>query len=65
MLCVDFHYVNGVAVFHSISRTVDYITILFPLSLSKNSMVSKLKEIYKIYNVRGFKIVEVHANKEV
>ena len=43
---------------------MDYRTVLFPLSRSKNSIVYKLKEIYKIYNARGFKIVEVHANKE-
>ena len=32
VLCVDFHYINGVAVFHSISRKVDYRTVSFPLS---------------------------------
>ena len=43
VLCVDFHYVNGVAVSHSISRTVDYRILSFPLSRSKNSIVSELK----------------------
>ena len=32
VLCVDFNYVNGVVVFHSISRNVDYRTVAFPLS---------------------------------
>ena len=32
VLCVDFHYVNGVALFHSISRKVDYRTASLPLS---------------------------------
>ena len=64
MLCVDFHYVNGVAVLNSISRKVDYRTVCLPMSQSKNSILSELKEIYKIYNDRGFKIVEVHANKK-
>ena len=64
MLFIDFHYVNGVAVFHSILGKVYYITVSFPLSQSKNSIISELKEILKIYNARGFKIVEVHANKE-
>ena len=45
VLCVDFHYVNGVTVFHSISRKVDYITVSFPTSQSKNSIISELKEI--------------------
>ena len=64
VLCVESHYVNGVTLFHYISRKVDYITVSFPLSWPKNSIVTKLKEIYKIYNSRGFKTVEVHANKE-
>ena len=42
VLWVDFHYVNGVAVFHSILRKVDYRTELFPLSRSKNSIVYEL-----------------------
>ena len=65
VLCVDFHYLNGVAVLHSISRKVDYRTVSFPLSWSKNSIVSEPKEIYKIYNARSFKIVKVHAYKEL
>ena len=64
MLCVDLHYLNGVAVFHSISRKMDYRTVSLPMSRSKNLIVSELKEIHKIYNTRGFKIVEVHADKE-
>ena len=63
-LCVDFHYVNGVTVFHSISRRVDYRTVTFPLSRSKPSIVQELKEVFKIYNARGFRIVEIHADNE-
>ena len=44
-LCVDFHYVNGIAVFHSISRRVDYRTVSFPLSRSKLSIIAELKQI--------------------
>ena len=43
---------------------MDYRTVLLPLSRPKNSILSEPKEIYKIYNARGFKIVKVHANKE-
>ena len=63
-LCVDFHYVNGVTVFHTISRRVDYRTVTFPLSRSKPSIISEIKEVYKIYNSWGFKIVEIHADNE-
>ena len=64
VLCADFHYVNGVAVFHSIARRLDYRTVSFPLSRSKISIVNEMKEIYKIYNARGFRVVELHADKE-
>ena len=63
-MCVDFHYVNGVAGFHSISRKVNYRTVSFPLSQSKNSIIFEIKDIYNIYNTRDFKIVQVHADKE-
>ena len=64
VLCVDFHYVNLVAVFHYISIKVDYITVSFPLSQSKKSILSTLREIYKIYNAKGLKIVELHSDKK-
>ena len=49
MLCEDFHYVNGVTVFHSISRKIDYRTVSFPLSRSKASITNELKDIYQLY----------------
>ena len=33
-LCVDFHFVNGVTVFHTVSRRLDYRTVSFPTSRS-------------------------------
>ncbi len=44
-LCIDFHYVNGVTVFHSISRQIDYRTVSFPLSQSKTSITNELQDI--------------------
>ena len=64
VLCADFYYVNGVTVFHSISRRLDYRAVSFPKSRSKASIVNELKEIFKIYNARGFRIVEIHADNE-
>ena len=63
-LGVDFHYVNGVAVFHSISRRIGYRTVSFPLSRLAVSIVEEMRKIFKIYNARGFRITEVHADKE-
>ena len=50
--------------FHSISRRIDYRTVSFPLSRLKASIVNELKDIYKIYNARGFKITDIHADNE-
>ena len=61
---VDFQYVKGVTVFHTISRLVEYRTVSFPLSRSKTSIVNELKEVYKRYHARGFQVIEVHGDNE-
>ena len=63
-LCIDFLFVNGVTVFHTISRTINYRTVSFPLSRSKTVILDQLKQIYQIYNSRGFKITNIHADIE-
>ena len=63
-LCVDFYFVNGVEVFHSISRKIGYRTVSFPINRTKSTMLSEINDIFKIYNSRGFKIIEVHADNE-
>ena len=63
-LCVDFHYVNEITVFHTISRKINYRTVSFPLSRSKATILNELKAIYKVYNARGFKITDIHADNE-
>ena len=64
ILCLDFMYVNGIPVMHSISRRVDYRTVGFPTSRSKTSMKVEIESIKRKYHARGFKIVEIHADKE-
>ncbi len=63
-LCIDFHYVNEVTVFHTISRKINYRSVSFPLSRSKATILNELKSIYKLYNSRGFKITDIHADNE-
>ena len=63
-LGIDFYYVNGVAVFHSISRRIGYRTVSFPMSRSAISIVDEMKKVFKTYNARGFRITAVHADKE-
>ena len=64
VLCADFHYVNGVAVFHTISRRIEYRTVSFPLNRSRVSMLAELKKVFKLYNARGFRVVKLHGDRE-
>ena len=64
ILGVDFYYMNGVAIFYSISRKIGYRIFIFPMSRSAISIVKEIKKI-KIYNARGFRIARVYANKEL
>ena len=63
-LCVDFHYVNGVTVFHTISRGIEYRTVSFPLSRSAPSIMNELKDVFKKYNARGLRVTDIHADSE-
>ena len=63
-LCVDFHYVNGMIVFHSISRQINYRTVAFPNSRSKGSMLKHIREVQRKYHSRGFRITDIHADSE-
>jgi hypothetical protein len=63
-ICADFHYVNGVAVFHTISRKIGYRTVSFPLSRSRALMMTELKDVFKVYNARGFRVIQIHADRE-
>ena len=64
ILGVDFYYVNGVAMFHSMSRKIGCRTVSFPMSRSATSIVEEMKKTFKTYNARGFRIAGVHADKE-
>ena len=64
-LCIDFHFVNGVTIFHTISQRLGYRTVSFRLSRSKASIVAELKNVYKKYNSRGFFITDIHADIEL
>ena len=40
------------------------VKVSFPINRTAATIISELKDIFKIYNARGFKIVEVHADNE-
>ena len=62
--CIDFHYVNGIAIFHSISKNMDYRTVSFPQSRSKRTIISEMKTIKQKYHGRGFRIINVYGDIE-
>ena len=63
-LCIDFHFVNGVTVLHTISRKINYRTVSFPLSRSRVSIMKELKMVFRKYNARGFQITDIHTDRE-
>ena len=63
-LCIDYYFVNGITVFHTISRKIGYRTVSFPNSRTTGSIVKELGDVCKLYNARGFRVVEVHGDKE-
>ena len=63
-LCVDFHFVNGLAVLHTISRNINYRTVTFPKTKTTTSIMRELHRVFRLYRNRGFDIIEVHADLE-
>ena len=63
-VCMDFFYVNGTPVFHTISRKIDYRTVSFPVSRSKPVMLKEFRAVKQRYHSRGFRITSILADKE-
>lgn len=63
-LCVDFFYVNGIQILHTISRRLNYRTSTFPATTSKHSFIDKIKKVKQRYHSRGFRITDMHADNE-
>ena len=63
-VCMDFFYVNGMPIFHTISRKLDYRTVSFPVSRSKPVMLKEYRKVRQRYHSRGFRITSVLTDKE-
>ena len=63
-LCADFYFVNGITVFHTISRKINYCTVSFPASRSAAVVKQELQKVLRMYNSHGFKVIEIHADNE-
>ena len=63
-LCIDFFFVQGHAFLHTISRDINYRTVL-PVSDSSASTITKeLRRIIHLYTERGFHVTDIHGDHE-
>ena len=63
-LCVDFFYVNGIPLLHTISRSFKFRTVEETSDRSQRTMVSGIMNAVKLYKDRGLTVVNIHANNE-
>ena len=63
-LCLDFFSVQGIPVFHAISRRLMYRSVSFPTSRSKKQILKHLQMVLQKYTSKGFRITSIHADNE-
>jgi len=63
-LNIDFFYVNGIAVLHTISNCLTFRSVIFPPSRSEAQIMHVFNKIKRVYGARGFKIVNLHGDNE-
>ncbi len=63
-LNIDFFYVNGIAVLHTISNCLTFRSVDFPDSRSEAQIMHVFNKVKRIYGARGFKIVDLHGDNE-
>lgn len=64
-LNIDFFYVNGIAVLHTISNCPTFRSVDFPPSQSEAQIMHVFNKVKRIYGARGFKIVDLHGDNEI
>ena len=63
-LCADTLKVNGLPFFTSVSRGILYRTAEFLPTMTKKDYRSAFRNVFRIYNRGGFKITDVHCDRE-
>jgi len=63
-LCTDIFYVNGNPFFTTISRKIDFRTVATIPSTTKAILLRETKAVTLLYERQGFKIPDIHADKE-
>ena len=63
-LNIDFFYVNGIAILHTILNCLTFRHVDFLPSQSEAQFMHVYNRIKHMYRARGFKIVDFHGNNE-
>ena len=63
-LCADFFYAQGIVFFHTIFRNIHFRTVGHMRSRLKATMVLGLRRIICMYESRGFRVTNIHADPE-
>ena len=63
-LCVDFFYVNGIPLLHTISRSFKFSTVEETDNRSQENMVNGIMNAVRLYKDRGLAVVNIHADNE-
>lgn len=61
-LCGDFFYINGIAVLNTILRRIDYKTVDYPMTRSKQDILKSMRKVQQHYHSQGFRIIDLHAD---
>ena len=63
-LCIDFFYVNGIPLLHTISRSYKFRTIEEVDNRAQNTMINGIKRVVNLYKCRGITIDNIHADNK-
>ena len=63
-LCVDFFYVNGIPLLHTISRFFKFRTVEETGDRTKRTVLDGILKAVRLYKVRGLTVVNIHVDNE-
>ena len=63
-LCIDFFYVNGIPLLHTISRSFKFRTVEETTNRNQSTMVRGIKRAVQLYRARGLIVNNIHADNE-
>ena len=64
ILYADIFYINGIAFLLTISKAIQYLTIIYMKNREKKTLMKSVDEAFALYNNAGFVIKSFHADNE-